>query len=307
MFTLLVFAVQLCGCEVRYPKIEDTFENGLKYGNTAMAEQGDYLAMRGNKDGNPALFLYHKPSEKKYHILTADVYYISLFNNRILYKKTINDCLYSYDLQTKEHIILTEYASHYQVRDGFVYYVGKKTDNFLFKYDLSTGVETKIETGYHVDFFWLTEYGLYYANDERNLLMVLPWGEKVDRIVAKEEGAVFRDVMSLGGADILYLKIINMESSATLTSYKASKKETKELFTGSFDFYNLVDGHAVFVHDEDVCAVRLSDGMVLDWGDTLEDYAFIQVMSDCVVYYFEDEETSAISLSIQYYPDVKGQ
>ncbi len=301
----LLLTVQLCGCEVRFPKVEDTFDNGLKYGNILMAEQGDYIALRGNDKGNPALYLYHKPSEKKYHVLTADIYYISLQNNTILYKKTINDCLYSYDLETKEHVILTEYATDYQVRDGFVYYINKKTENFLYKYDLATGTETTIETSYPVDAFWLTEYGLYYADDTQNLLMVLPWGEKLDRVVAKEEGVVYRDVMSVGGADVLYMKVSNTENSAVLTSYKASKNEATALFTGVFEFYNLVDGHAVFVHEEDICAVRLSDGQVFDWGDTVEDYAYTQILSDCVVYYFEDEEDGTISLSIQYYPEEK--
>lgn len=300
---LSVFALLLClcGCEVRYPKIADTEANALSYGNTLAAEQGDYMAMRGSKGEQPTLFLYHKKSQKSYPIVAADVYQIGLLNNTVFYKDVNNDCLYSYDLATKEHKILMDYCMNYQVRDGVVYYLDEAHGNFLNTYDIASGTFGKLETHHTVNAFWLTDYGMYYCADDENLLGVLPWGEKVDRVIAKEEGMIYRDVSGISGGDCLYLKVDNETSESTICHFKASQNRATEYISGYFDNYAYTRGHAVTEQSGTIYAVNLADGKTYTWGSVDTEYDYLQIMSDCMVFY--SEEDSAMSATIQYYPE----
>ncbi len=299
MITALMLS--LCGCEMRYPTIADTEANALAYGNTLAAEQGEYIAMRGSKEDAATLFLYHKPSQKSYPIVSADVYQIGLLNNTVFYKNVNNDCLYSYNLATKEHKILMDYCMNYQVRDGVVYYLGEEHGNYLNTYDIVSGTFGKLETNHMVNAFWLTDYGMYYCSDEENLLGVLPWGEKADRIVAIEEGMIYRDVCGVSGADCLYLKVNNETEEATICQYKASKNRAVDLMSGTFDNYAYTRGHAVTEQDGTIYAVNVADGKTYTWGTVDTEYDYIQMMSDCMVFY--SEEDSAMTATIQYYPE----
>ncbi|MBQ8600865.1 MAG: DUF5050 domain-containing protein [Clostridia bacterium] len=298
--TVLAILLSLTGCEVRYPKIENTFSNAISYGNTLAAEQGDYLAMRGGVEETPTLFLYHKTSQKSYPIVAADIYQIGLLDNTVFYKNVNNDCLYSYNLETKEHKILIEHAMNYQVRDGVVYYLTEEHGNYLSTYDIASGTSDQLETGNVVDAFWLTDYGMYYCDDEKNVLMVLPWGEKVDRIVAIEEGMIYRDVYGISGSDCVYLKINNETAEATICHYKASQNKATEYITGYFDNFIYTRDHAVTEQDGTVYAVNPAEGKTYTWGTVDTEYDYIQFMSDCMIFYNDDD--TAMSAIIQYYP-----
>lgn len=298
-------------------EIKNTFENGLDYGNTLVAEQGDYLAMRGGKDDAPALFIYHKPSGESRYILSADVYQIALCDNTVFYKKTVNDCLYAYDLGEEDnHRILLEEALSYQVRDGMVYYLVSEHGKYINTYDLATGTVGKLETGYTVDSFALTEYGMYYSDDTAGVYLVLPWGETRDRIVAAETDHIFRDAHSIdGGADMVYLKVNNLTGDASVCVYRAAKNETKTLLTHTLDAtadlenINVTRGKVVTLYNKTICAIDIETGETESWGAIKEDFqtegVLPQIMSDCVIYYIEDEENTALKASIQYYPEEK--
>lgn len=303
LLLITVFAVLLncTGCQVRYPTIEDTEANALAYGNTLAAEQGEYLAMRGSMDDVATLFLYHKPSQKSYPIVTADVYQIGLLDNTIFYKNVNNDCLYSYNLATKEHKILMDYCMNYQVRDGVVYYLDEAHGNYLNTYDIATGTFGKLETNHTVNAFWLTDYGMYYCTDDEYLLGVLPWGEKVDRVIAKEEGMIYRDVSGISGADCIYLKVNNETAEATVCHYKASQNRATEYITGYFDNYAYTRGHAVTEQDGTIYAVNIAEGKTYTWGTVDTEYDYIEIMSDCMIFYNDDD--SAMTATIQYYPE----
>lgn len=78
LFWLAMLAV-LCtftGCQSKLPTVEDTFSTAVSWGNYLAAEQGEYLAMRGEKDGKPGLILYHKPGKKPIF------YWREMFTNR---------------------------------------------------------------------------------------------------------------------------------------------------------------------------------------------------------------------------------
>ena len=305
LLLILTLLLGLTGCEERFPKVKDTFANGLNYGNTLAAEQGDYLVLRGGKEGVPGVFLYHKPSRKTQFIVSNDVYHIAFCDNVVYYKNLNNDCLYSYDLQTKEHRILLEVCLNYQVRDGVVYYLDDEHGNYLKTYDIANAAGGKLETSYTVDSFALTDYGMYYSDDTKGILMVLAWGAKMDRVVASQTGMIYRDVEAVDGADVVYLRVNNETAEATLCSYKAAKNQTTDLLTGAFDHHQYTNGYSVVIHDDTICAVNVADGTTENWGATDEDYAYVQIMSDCVIYYNETDEDSALKASIQYYPEKK--
>ncbi len=300
---MIALLLGLCSCEERLPTVKDTFANGLNYGNTLAAEQGDYLALRGGKDGKAAVFLYHKSSQKTHHVVSNDVYHIALSNNTVYYKSLNNDCLYSYDLKTKEHRILLEVCLNYQIRNGVVYYLTEQHGNYLNTYDIATGTGDRLETSYTVDSFALTDYGMYYCDDTKGFLMVLAWDAKMDRVVAAQEGMIYRDVEAVEGADVVYLRVDNNTAETTICSYKAAKNQTTDLLSGAFDQLHYTRGHAVVIHDEKITAVQVSDGAVSSWGNTPEEYTYVQLMSDCAIYYNETEEDDALKATIQYYPD----
>lgn len=310
LLSFLMIAVMLLaftGCGGAFPHVEDTFANGVQYGNTLAAEQGEYLAMRGGKDDQPMVFLYHKPTGESYEIAEGEVYQIALLDNTVFYKTLNDECLYAYDLTAKDPeealTVLLDYALNYQVRDGVVYYLDDEHGTYLKTYDLATGIQGQLNTGYTVDAFWLTDYGMYYCDDNKGALMVLPWGADVDRIVAIQEETIYRDVYAVQGADILYLKVDDNTGEAVICQYKASQNKSTEYLTGTFDNFQYANGQAITVQDNELVAVNIAEGQTYTWGAIDTEYDYLQIMSDCLIFYSDDD--NALKATIQYYPESK--
>ncbi|PWM43175.1 MAG: hypothetical protein DBX52_00030 [Clostridiales bacterium] len=300
LFWLAMLAV-LCtftGCQSKLPTVEDTFSTAVSWGNYLAAEQGEYLAMRGEKDGKPGLILYHKPGQKAYFLLEGDVYQIGLLGNRVFYKIRETNDLHCFTLSTREDALLEEDVYAYQVHGNTLYFIKKERGNYYYTIDLQTGTKGTVETGYTVDSLYLTDYGFYYYDDGRDLLMVRPADNNLDRIVYKGNSETVRDVISLGGADIAFLATNDNTGVVTLISYKASENKTTEHLSGSFTHFNVAKGHAVVIENQTIYAVDAANKKTYTWG-SVDSFENIEIMSDCVILY------NGNKAGIQYYPETE--
>lgn len=295
---LLILAMLpgLFGCQ-KAIVIEDVNANGLKWGNTLATEQGAWVALYGEEDGQTGLILYNKETDQSRFLVEGRIFLIALLENKIYFKYDGGSELYCYDIAKEDYGLLLEGVMAYQIRGSIIYYLTDVHGNYLNTYDLSTREHGKISVSYTVDAFWLTDDALYYSDDTKGLLMVRPHETERDRILYQGEFVLCRDVVALEGEDVAFIGMNQNTGLNSLYRYTAESDTVTELLRGSFDHFNLVRSHLVFAEENTICAMDLSDYQVYSWGTIEEEYSFIEIMSDCVIYYVDDRPY------LQYYPD----
>lgn len=283
LFTLLL---GLTGCGRSLPTVEDTFGNALTWGNTRAAEQGDYFAMRSEKNGEAALILYNKKNQHADVLVEADVYHIGLAGNRVYYKTVGTDKLYCYDLATRETKTVDNAVYSYQVWNNTLYFIDGVHGEYYYTVDLETMAKNQVKTAYTVDRLYLTDYGVYYYDDERDILMVSPHNDQLERLVYHGVNVTMRSVISIGGANVMMLVTSDQDETATLFSYNAAQNQTTKHLTGSFTHFNYANGYAIVVNEKNhtvfaVDPVAQKNYTVCGVGD----FESVQIMSDSVILY----------------------
>ena len=284
---LVALLLSLAGCSEGAPvSVEDTFENAIVWGNTRAAEQGDYLAMRSENNGAPALILYNKKTEKADVLVEDDVYHIGFGGNRIFFKTVGTDRLYCYELETKKIKTVDPSVYSYQVWNNTLYFINGEHGNYYYTVDLETMAKTQVETGYTVDRLYLTDYGVYYYDDTRDILMVSPHREQLERLVYHCVNATMQSVISMGGANVMMLVASDQDESATLISYHAAQNKTVRHLTGSFSHFNFTNGYAVTVNSKNHTVFAVDPAAEKNYTVCgVGEYENVQIMSDCVILY----------------------
>ncbi len=292
MAALMAALLLLClaGCkEGALPTIEDTAPYARKQSNTLVAAQGDWMVMRAEKNGAPGLLLYNKEEKSGRFLLEGAYKNPGLLGNQVFYQAEDTGDLFSFDLATETEKLLVAGAEDYQVFDGVVYYTAK---GVLYTRRLDLGLQKTVKTGYAVDDFWLTDYGVYYYTAEKQLLMVCPNGMEGDRIVCSPEGAVL-DVETTKGAHIAFIQ--KGSKGNFLCTYNPADKAVSQHLNGDFTAVQMVGETVVLADGKSLCAIDLSTDKKEDWGGI--EAESVQLLSDCAVFYTGNES------AIKYYPE----
>ncbi len=288
---LLFLLMAGCGKEQALPVdepevlvIEDTFSNGLKWGNRFAAEQGDWIAMRGEQEGKVGLMLFHKEETNATFLLEGDVCNIALLGNVIYFQMMEEDTLYAYDVATKECRSLLSDCISYQVRDGQVYYLSAADHGRLQRFDLAQKQTETVKTDNIVDDFWLTDYGIYYRCDEKGTLMVREYGADQEQLIYQNKKKKAQDLVAIEGAKVAFLAAAE-DGQSVLCSYHPAENKVVEHLNLAFDHLNVSDGYVVTVENgSHIYAVDVSEDKVYDWG-TIDEHRYPQIMSDCLILY----------------------
>lgn len=297
---LIAAILTLCpACRKEKPDYKDTFTNAAKWGNTLATEQGDRIALRGEKDGKVGLVLYNKKDDSGSFLVEGDIYHIAMTGNKIYFKYQMGSELYCYDLQKEEYEEVLSGVMAYQIHGGILYYISDEHGPFLYTLDLATRADGKIEMKHTVNAFWVTDHALYYHDDAKNLFIVKPFETDLESIIYRGIYEDCRDAVSLeGGADIAFLIKRETTDAVTLATYNAEKAEVTKHFTGTMSHFNLVGDRLVFVEDEIIVSVDYKNQKEYDWGTT-EGLYYPQVLSDCIVLYDSEGQKP----SVLYYPE----
>lgn len=284
----------LFGCKT---EVKDTFSTGLKWGNTLAAEQGDWIALRGEEGGTVGLMLYNKAKEKSQFLVAGDIYYIAMLGNKIYFKYLQGSELYCYDIEAGEYRELLSGVMAYQVYGNTLYYLTEEHGAYLNTYDVNTGETGRLALTLTADAFWITGHALYYHDDGQDILMMKPHETGEESVVYDGDSKHCRDVVALnGGADIAFLILDTALNTTELVTCDGETHELTVHLEGSFTHLNVVDGRLVVVEGDTVVSVDPATGEAYDWG-SVADYDYPQIMSDCLVLYEGD------SPRIRYYPD----
>ncbi len=274
--SLLAFS----GCDKSFPTVNDSFNVALCQGNTLASEQGEYLLMRGENNGNANLMLYHKKTGKA-HILTEKAAYkVGLLENKVYYRILGEKNLYCLDLKTRESKLLQSDVQEYQVKGDFLYFIKNTPEPCFYKTDLTSGMTVSVKTDFVVNRFWLTDYGVYYFNEETQLLRVIASDQ--ERVVYKGENEVLASLVSLGGADIAFLSVSGKKT--TVKSYQAATRTVTTHLTGHFSVLNQVDGQLITADETKVYSIDPATATVTEKFQ-VPAYDYIEIMSDCVILY----------------------
>ena len=292
-FMAAMLLVTLAGCkEAPLPAVEDVTVYARKESNTLAAEQGDWMVLRSEKDGAPGLLLYNKKEKTGRFLLEGAYKNPGLWGNRVYFQAEDTGDLYYFDLATATHQLLLVAVEDYQIRDGLLYYT---VAGALFTQRLDLGIQKKVETGYGVDDFWITDYGVYYYTAEKQLLMVLPHGSDGDRIVCAPEGAVL-DVVTTKGAHLAFIQKGEKGSKGNiLCTFDPADRVVLSHLEGEFSALQLVGQKVVVAEGAALYAIDLSTDQKEDWGGKEADS--VQFLSDCAVFYTGNES------SIRFYPE----
>ena len=291
-----------CGGEQEVPaaeqeqlQIEDVCSNAVKFGNSLAAEQGDWVALRGEHEGKVGLMLYNKNDETASFLTEGDVCEIGLLDHKIYYRLMEENLLYCYDIKAQKSSILLQDCVFYQVREQQVYYLTAAHQGRLECLNLSLGFPRAVETDYAVNAFWLTDSGLYYRNDEHGLLRFIPHGSAIEQMIYQSKEAAAEDVVAVEGERIAFLAK-KQDGQSALISSDPAEKQLKEHLTLSFSQLNVADGYVITVEDgSHIYAVDIDTDKVYDWG-AVEEHHYPQVLRDCVVLYKGNQPV------FQYYP-----
>ncbi|MBQ6824561.1 MAG: DUF5050 domain-containing protein [Clostridia bacterium] len=294
----LAVVLGLSACKIQ---VEDTASNGLKWGNTLSAEQGDWIALRGEEKGKVGILLYNKKKEKSEFMVEGDLYHIALLNNTLYYKYLQGSELYSFDLVKKEQTELLSGVMAYQIHGDTIYYLSDEHGEFLHTYNITTGESGKRTFKHTVNAFWVTDHGIYYHDDGKNLFIVCPFETGLESIIYRGIYEDCRDVMALDGADIAFMIQSETKDQTTLCTYDAENAKVTKLYTGFFSHYNVAGDRLVTVYGEDIISIDPASGEVFSWGST-EGYYYPQVMSNCVILYEDEDGRKPV---LQYYPETK--
>ncbi len=282
--------------EQELPEIKDVCANGVKWGNHLAAEQGDWVALRGEHEGRVGLMLYNKNDETAAFMLEGDVCEIGLLGNMIYYQLMGENVLYRYDIKTKASSMLLGDCVSYQVRENQIYYLTAAHSGRLECLDLSLGFPQTIRTDYGVDAFWLTDQGLYYRNDDLGLLRFAPYGSEWEQLIYQDKEAAAEDVISADGERVAFLAK-GKEGKSKLLSYDHAEKKLQEHPSFAFAQLNYANGCVVSVENgSHIYAVDLDTDKVYDWG-AVEKHRDPQILSNCVILYREGQPV------FQYYPE----
>ncbi|MBQ3083950.1 MAG: DUF5050 domain-containing protein [Clostridia bacterium] len=274
--------------------ITDTFTNGLKWGNRFAAEQGDWIAMRGEHEGKVGLMLYNKNETAATFLLEGDVCNIALLGNKVYYQIAEEPSLYAYDIASKKKSEVLKDCGSYQVREGVLYYLPTAANGRLQRMELSNMLPSAVKTDYAVDDFWLTDHALYYRNDEYGFLQIREHGADQERLIYYGKGKTPEDVVAVDGAKIAFL--VSAEESSVLCSYDPATNQVKEHLNLRLSHLALSDGYVVTVEGgAHIYAVDVAADKVYDWG-TMQEHFYPQMMSDCVILYQGNQPV------FQYYP-----
>ncbi|MBQ8893612.1 MAG: DUF5050 domain-containing protein [Clostridia bacterium] len=296
-FLLLALLLGLSSCGKI--QVEDTFTNGLKWGNTLATEQGDWIALRGEEDGKVGLVLYNKKKNDSRFLVEGDIYYIAMLGNKIFFKYLQGSELYCYDLAEKSYSELLSGVMAYQVHGNTVYYITDEHGAYVYTFDLTTGEGGQIDLKHTANAFWITDHGLYYHDDTKDLFIVKPFETDLESIIYRGVYEHCRDVVSLnGGADIAFLIDNSGTQQNTLCTYDAENAKITKHLSGSFTYFNVAGDRLITVNDHTIVSVDYANRKNYDWG-SLEEYDYLQIMSDSLILYTGDKPT------IQYYPEIK--
>ena len=279
-------------------KIEDTFTNGLKWGNTLSAEQSNYLVLRGEKNGEIGLVLFDKKKEKTQFLAEGDVYHLSLLENRIYFKYTEGSELYCYDLKKGSYDELLSGVMAYQIHGDILYYITDEHGPILHTYNVKTGEKGSLSFKHTVNAFWITDHGIYYHDDSKNLLISKPFDKDLESIVHRGILADSRDVIALSETEIAFFTVSEGNGESVLYTYNSDGAKLTKLFTGSFTHYNRCGDRLVFAHNGQILSIDPKTRETFSWG-SYEDYYYPQILSDSVVLYGNDAGTAP---TVRYYP-----
>lgn len=288
----VLLLVTLAGCkEAPLPTVEDVTVCARKESNTLAAAQGDWMVMRSEREGVPGLLLYNKKEKTGRFLLEGAYINPGLLGNRVYFQAEDTGDLYYFDLATATQQLLLAAVEDYQIRDGLLYYTVSGT---LFTRRLDLGVQKELSTGYGVDDFWITDYGVYYYTAEKQLLMVLPHDSKGDRIVCTAEADVL-DVVALEGARIAFVQRgENGGKGNILCTFNPADRAVLRHLEGDFTALQTVGKKVVLAEGKSLRAIDLSTDEKEDWGGKEADS--VQLFADCAVFYTGNES------SIRFYP-----
>jgi hypothetical protein len=275
--------------------IPDKNANGLKWGNTLAAQQGEWVAMRGVKDGKLGLLLYNEKNQNTKLLVEGNVYYPAIMGNKIYFKYLDGSELYVYDPAVKDFEHLLSGVMAYQTRGSLIYYITDVHGNYLHTYNVESGEASTVNTTNTVDAFWLTDYGVYYHDDGKDLLSVIANDTGTESVVYQGNNSHCRDVVSLnGGADIAFSIL---ESATThLCTYNAANGTVTKHFSGNYTHYNLVgENRLVLTVNETIISVDYLNNKIYNWGD-VSGYLYPQLLNEFAVVYKNDQP------KIIYYP-----
>jgi hypothetical protein len=279
----------LGGCQkAKFPTIEDSQPLARKESNHLAAAQGEWMVMRSEKKGAPCLILYNKKEKKGQLIAEGEYHSPGILDESVFYQAEETGDLYRLDLSTGESACILPSVEQYQVRDGLVYYL---IHGNLYTYRLDYGTQMPLKTGYEVDDFWLTDFGVYYYTAKKQLLMVLPYGA-TDRIVCAVEGAVL-DVASTQGAHIAFIQKGSKANS--LCTYNPADRSAKNRMRGGFSTLLAKGEKIIFAEGAAIFALDLATDQKQDWGGQKAEN--VQLLPDCALFY--NGNTSAI----RHYPE----
>ncbi len=292
-FMAAILLVGLAGCkQAPLPAIEDETAYARKEANTLAAEQGDWMVMRAEKNGAPGILLYHKKEKTGRFLLEGGYCNLGLLGNRVYFQAEDTGDLYDYDLAAGTQQLLLSGVEQYQVWDGMIYYTVEGT---LKARRLDLGIEKTVKTGYAVDRFWITDYGVYYYTAQKQLLMVCPHSIEGDRIVCDAPAEVL-DVAAIQGARIAFVQKGEKGGKGNiLCTYKPADGAVSQHLTGKFAAVQMVGERAVVSDGAALYAIDLTTNKKEDWGGN--EAQSVQLLSDCAVFYTGNDS------SIRFYPE----
>ena len=294
---LLMVAGMLLGLASCKTVVEDTFSNGLKWGNTLSAEQGNYLALRGEKNGKAGLVLFDKKKETTRFLAEGDIVHPAMLGNRIYFKYIGGSELYCYDLAAKRYEELLSSVMAYQVHGDILYYITDEHGPVLYTYNVTNGEKGSLSFKHTVDAFWITDHGIFYHDDAKNLLIKKAFDKDLESIVHRGILADSRDVVALSETEIAFFTVSEGNGETVLYTYNSEGAVLTKLFTGKFTHYNRCGDRLVFAQEGQLLSLDPKTREVFSWG-TYENY-YPQLLSDCVVLYGNENGTAPI---LRYYP-----
>ena len=301
IIAFLLSVVLLLGLSACSSKgIKDTFSTGLKWGNHLVAEQGNWIALRGEKGGKIGLLLGKKSSKSRDLLVEGDVTDIAMLSNKIYFRFTDSTVLNCYDMATEKYTEICSDVAQYQVHQNTIYYSGEKPGKFINTCNIKTKKTEKIELKFTADDFWITDYALYYLDEEEDYLIVKDFETNVDKLLYRGVIAHCRDVVSLdGGPGVAFLKESALYNTTALCTYNRETFEVTEHLSGNFDRLNVYGNHLVVLKDDTVLAVEFGDGHTHELLTLEEEYDDFQLLSDCIILYNGNKAT------VKKYPKVK--
>lgn len=278
---VMALLLSLAGCaKAEFPQLEDTFANALDSGNTAAAEQGDWIAMKSQSKEGKGILLYNKTKQKSSLLVQGDYEMIGLLENKVFYCTADEQRdLYCFDLASGEPQLLANQVKYYQVRGGMVYF-NTAVDPLLHTLHLQSGARSTLKISYAPERFWWTDYGFYYYSRENGRLMVLPEGSDMDRFVLQSEAEIL-DLAAIKGAQILYLTQGQEEN--VLSSFNPADRQIKEHYRAAAEHFTYTRRRAVILQGADLCSIDVATNQVYSWGSVEAEQ--VQLLSDCAVSY----------------------